>query len=159
MQTNDLMTKGIYKKSVLVVDDDERMLHALDKVLSSDGASVTCSNEAGGALEILIEKKKPVDLVIIDLCLPVVSGLTTVYAIHNNFPKLPIIVLTGFGSPEVKAECLSQGAVAFLEKPLDSHVLLEAVRGAFAPKENAINRNGQLTKDEGEGEGEQEKKN
>ncbi|MGH7941901.1 MAG: response regulator, partial [Limisphaerales bacterium] len=116
------MTAEICKKSVLVVDDDERMLRALDKVLTGEGAAVTCSSRAGGAVELLTEKKARVDLVIIDLSMPSMSGLTAIYAIHSHYPKLPIIVLTAFGSPKVRAECLSQGAVAFLEKPLDSPI-------------------------------------
>lgn len=144
MQFKGPMTKDINHKSVLVVDDDERMLRALDKVLTGEGAAVTCSSWAGGAIEILTEKKTAVDLVIIDLSMPFISGLTTVHTIHNHFPKLPIIVLTGFGSPEVRAECLSQGAVAFLEKPLDSHVLVNAVRDVLVQTENGTRKHGRM---------------
>jgi CheY-like chemotaxis protein len=131
MQLNHFMTRDIHNKSVLVVDDDERMLRALDKVLTNEGASVTCSSWAGEAIGILTEKKTRVDLVIIDLCMPFISGLTAVHAIHSHYPKLPIIVLTAFGSPAVKAECLRQGARAFLEKPLESHLLIDAINGVF----------------------------
>ena len=57
--------------------------------------------------------------------------MTAVYAIHKMLPELPIIVLTAFGSPDVKAECLRQGAAAFVEKPLDTPQLLTAVEGAL----------------------------
>jgi DNA-binding NtrC family response regulator len=137
MRSNKVMTKDIHNKSVLVVDDDERMLRALDKVLTNEGAKVRCSSWAGGAIDILTEKKAQVDLLIIDLCMPFISGLTAVYAIHNHCPKLPIVVLTAFGSPTVRAECLRHGAVAFLEKPLDSQVLIHAVRDALSPQEPA----------------------
>ena len=43
-------------------------------------------------------------------------------------------MLTAFGSPDVKAECLRQGAVAFLEKPLDTGQLLAAIEDVFAPQ-------------------------
>lgn len=135
MRTTNRVTKEINKKSVLIVDDDERMLRALDKVLTREGATVTCSSWAGSAIGVLAEKK-PVDLVIIDLCMPFISGLTTVHAIHSYYPRLPIIVLTAFGSPTVRAECLREGAVAFLEKPLDSHLLIDAIKDVFAQTEN-----------------------
>jgi DNA-binding NtrC family response regulator len=137
MQINECMTNDIHNKSVLVVDDDERMLRALDKVLTSEGARVTCSSWAGGAIGILTERKTRVDLLIIDLCMPFISGMTAVYAIHSHFPKLPIVVLTAFGSPTVKTECLRQGAVAFLEKPLEASALIDAVKGALTPREPA----------------------
>jgi CheY-like chemotaxis protein len=50
-----------------------------------------------------------------------------VHTLHEIMPALPIIVLTAFGSPEVKAECLGRGAVALLEKPLDTAQLIAAL--------------------------------
>ena len=138
------MGKEICNRSVLLVDDDERMLRALDRVLTNEGATVTCSSWAGRAIDILVEKKTQVDLVIIDLHMPFMSGLTAVFVIHSHFPKLPIIVLTAYGSPDVKAECLRQGAVAFLEKPLDSHVLIDAVQDAFSLQKNVTNTDRQI---------------
>jgi DNA-binding NtrC family response regulator len=55
------MIKDIHNKFVLVVDDDERMLRALDKVLTNEGATVMCSSWAGGAIGILSEKSAQVD--------------------------------------------------------------------------------------------------
>jgi DNA-binding NtrC family response regulator len=128
------MMKNIRNKSVLIVDDDARMLRALDKVLTNEGAAVTCAEWAGDAIDILTGRRKRIDLVITDLRMPFVSGLTAVYAIHKVLPKLPIIVLTAFGSPDVKAECLRQGAAAFLEKPLDTPQLLDVVEEVFASR-------------------------
>ena len=128
------MIKNIRNKSVLLVDDDTRMLRALDKVLSGEGAVVTCTEWAGDAIELLSERQVRIDLVITDLRMPFVSGMTAVYAIHKIFPKLPIIVLTAFGSPDVRAECLRQGASAFLEKPLDTPQLLDVVEKVLAPR-------------------------
>jgi len=130
------MMKYICNKSVLIVDDDARMLRALDKVLTNEGAVVTCAEWAGDAIDILTERRKRIDLVITDLRMPFVSGITAVYAIHKVFPELPIIVLTAFGSPEVKAECLRQGAAALLEKPLDTVQLLGVVEKVFASQKS-----------------------
>lgn len=119
--------KTLKDKSVLIVDDDQRMLRALDRVLTGEGASVIEAPWGGDALDLLTERRTRVDLVITDLRMPFVSGMTVVYAIHKIFPELPIIVLSAFGSPDVKAECFRQGAAAFLEKPLNSAELLEAI--------------------------------
>jgi DNA-binding NtrC family response regulator len=129
---------NIRNKSVLVVDDDARMLGALDKVLTSEGMEVTSAAWAGDAIGILTEREKPIDLVITDLRMPFISGMTAVYAIHNILPKLPIIVLTAFGSPDVRAECFRQGAAAFLEKPLDTQKLLDAISNALSAQENEL---------------------
>lgn len=130
--------KNICGKSVLVVDDDARMLRALDKVLTSEGAVVTSAVWAGDAIEILTERQKSIDLVITDLRMPFVSGMTAVYAIHQIYPKLPILVLTAFGSSDVRDECLRQGAAAFLEKPLESQVLLDMIESVFLAQESGV---------------------
>jgi len=129
------MTKYIRDKSILVVDDDTRMLNALDKVLTGEGAAVIRAEWAGDAIDTLIEKERRIDLVITDLRMPFVSGMTVVFAIHKVRPKLPVIVLSAFGSPDVKAECVRQGAAAFLEKPLDTKHLLEEVEKVLASRE------------------------
>jgi DNA-binding NtrC family response regulator len=130
------MPTNIRNKSILVVDDDARMLHALEKVLTGHGADVTRSEWAGDAIDILNGRQKKIDLVITDLRMPFVSGLTVVYAIHKIHPQLPVIVLTAFGSPDVEAECIRQGAAAFLEKPLDTTHLLEEIEKVFEAQES-----------------------
>lgn len=128
---NHAMMKKLHNKSVLIIDDDARMLRALNKVLTGEGATVTCADWAGDAILVLNEREKRFDLVITDLRMPFITGLTVVYGIHKIFPALPIIVLTAFGSPDVKAECLRQGAAAFLEKPLDTTQLLDVIEEVF----------------------------
>jgi CheY-like chemotaxis protein len=129
--------KKLHNKSVLLIDDDARMLRAFDKVLTGEGAAVTCAERACDALEFLTGRKNTVDLVITDLQMPfmkgVLTGMTMVHAIHEIYPALPGIVLTAFGSPDVKAECLRQGAALFLEKPLDTPQLLAAIEGVCLP--------------------------
>jgi len=141
---NDDMKK-LRNKSVLIIDDNPSMLRALDKVLTGEGADVTSASWAGDAIEILTARRKKVDLVITDLRMPILTGITVVYAIHEVFPGLPVIVLTAFGSANVKSECLRQGAVAFLEKPLDTTQLLAAIEGAFASQKSAQDKLDQMS--------------
>jgi DNA-binding NtrC family response regulator len=122
------------EKSVLIIDDDTAMLRALEKVLSGEGAAVTRLERAADALETLAVRKEKTDLVITDLRMPFVSGITLVNAIHGAFPGLPIIVLTAFGSPYVRSECMRLGAAAFLEKPLNTPQLLDAIERAMSPQ-------------------------
>jgi DNA-binding NtrC family response regulator len=126
------MTKCILNKSILVVDDDSRWLRILDKVLTGEGALVFRARRAGELLEILTDRKLQFDLLITDFRMPSVSGLTVVNSVHKMFQVLPIIVVTAFGSPDVKSECLRQGAAAFLEKPLDTIALLDVIESVFA---------------------------
>jgi FixJ family two-component response regulator len=69
--------------------------------------------------------------------MPFVTGLTVAYSVRKIFPTLPIVVLTAFGSPDVKAECLRQGAAAFLEKTLDTTALLDVIEGVFTAHQSS----------------------
>lgn len=121
------MTKKISNKSILVVDDNSLMLGALEKLLAREGADVTCEVWAGDVFKVLADAQKQFDLVITDLSMPSMSGLGVLNAIRRFFPKLPVIVLTGFSDSDIRHECLSQGASAFLEKPFESLQLLETI--------------------------------
>jgi CheY-like chemotaxis protein len=122
----------IRDKSILVVDDDPSMLRALGKILSSEGAAVTCAEWAGDAIEVLTQRQNEIDLVITDLRMPFLTGITLVYAIRKTFPALPVIVLTAFGGPDLEAACLAEGAAAFLEKPVNTAQLLAAIGRVLA---------------------------
>lgn len=122
--------EGILNKKILIVDDDERMLRALDKTLRSEGAMVMTTQWAGEVIAIL-SRREPVDLVITDLRMPAMSGTMLVHSIQQMSPDLPIIVLTAFGSPEARNECFREGAAAFLEKNLSTAQLLAAIEEVF----------------------------
>ncbi len=130
------MIKNLRNKSVLLVDDNARVQRELEKVLGGEGCKVTCARLVADAIDILLQKKIPMDLVITDLWMPSVTSLAGLHAIHNLFPEVPVIVLSTFGSSDVKAACLRLG-VPFLEKPLEACQLLSAVEGVFASQKAA----------------------
>jgi DNA-binding NtrC family response regulator len=120
-------TRVLREKSILVVDDDAAMLRALEKVLRQAGCLVTRAQSGDEALEQLGGRAKRFDLVITDLCMPLVNGGTILHAVKTVFPELPIMIITAYAGPNTKVEFLQQGAAAFLEKPVDSPRLLAEV--------------------------------
>src|SRR5690349_1707530 len=122
---------SINGKSILIIDDDAAMLRALNKVLSGEGAVVANASWAGEVMERLADKQGCFDLIITDLRMPILDGQSILGAVKAALPRMPVIVITAFGSPELKAECLDKGAAAFLEKPLDTPQLLEAIERVF----------------------------
>jgi two-component system response regulator GlrR len=134
------------KKSILAVDDDVRMVRALERVLRGDGMDVIPAFGSCQALEILTRRQRKLDLVLTDLLMPsLVDGMMLLSAIHKLFPALPVVVLTGVGSPQIRAECLRRGAAAYLEKPFDSEQLLSGVKQALSEETNSNQR--ESTKD------------
>jgi DNA-binding NtrC family response regulator len=135
------MMTNINGKSILIIDDDAAMLRALNKVLSGEGAVVTSASWAGEVMERLADKRGRFDLIITDLRMPILDGQSILGAVKVALPKMPVIVVTAFSSPELEAECLDKGATAFLEKPLDTSQLLAVIEHVFsAPKPGSTRR-------------------
>jgi CheY-like chemotaxis protein len=125
-------------KSILVVDDDAALLRAVSKVLSAEGATVTAVACPEEALRHVEGNQRGFDLVIIDLCMPNVSGLSVLAAAKAALPDVPLMVITAFGNAEVRAQCLRAGAAAFLEKPLDTMTLLAWVARVLSYPRTAV---------------------
>jgi len=111
---------------VLVVDDEPVVSDAIRLVLGHAGFEVTAVTDAAAALA-----HPALDgcrLVICDLMLPGRSGLDLLQAMRVRRPGLPIVMTTGYATPEQEELILTAGATAFLPKPFDDSELLTLVR-------------------------------
>jgi DNA-binding NtrC family response regulator len=115
------------QKRILVVDDDQAMLRALDKVLTGEGARVTTAAGVGPALQHLRCKTTPFDIVLTDLRMRDGGGWRILEAVREELPRVPVIVITAFSNPRLQSDCRALGVTAFLEKPLDTQQLLAAL--------------------------------
>jgi two-component system NtrC family response regulator len=118
-------------KRILVIDDDDAMLRALRGVLGGEGAVVTAARGGAEALDHLANKCERFDLAITDLRMPIIGGRAILRAVAAAFPPVPVIILTAFGTAELEAQCVGEGAAAFLEKPLDTPRLLAVIEGVL----------------------------
>ena len=119
------------RKSILVVDDDEDTRAALALVLSPR-YRVTLAIDGLDGYSKAIEKPAP-DLIIADVTMPFVDGITMVRRIRKNeaLSHVPVIFLTGQTSPAMLIEGLSAGAFAYLPKSTDPETLEKSVMGAI----------------------------
>ncbi|MFC0204794.1 response regulator [Novosphingobium soli] len=121
-------------RQVLVVEDDIRNVYALTSVLEPHGVSVRIARngvEALGELARIADSDgTPVDLVLMDVMMPEMDGLTCMREIRKNpqWAGLPIIALTAKAMERDHRECLDAGANDYLSKPLDVEKLLSLVR-------------------------------
>ena len=113
---------------VMVIDDDAEMRAMLRDFLMSEGFRV---HEAPTGDRVIdsIETERPA-AVVLDKEMPGVNGLDLLSYVHRRSPAIPVIVITAFGGPEVRAEALRRGAAHYIEKPFRVGALLEAVRDA-----------------------------
>ncbi len=114
---------------LLVVDDDEYILDILKILLENEGYSVTTAQDSLKGLE--IAKTTDVDIVISDLRMRPMNGIELLKAIRAVKPKLPVIMLTAYGSPETANEASQLGAFAYLTKPFGPDEVLETLQRAL----------------------------
>jgi signal transduction histidine kinase/DNA-binding response OmpR family regulator/CHASE3 domain sensor protein len=118
------------RRRILVVEDDVRNVYALTNILEPRGAIVEIARNGQEALDKLSDSASAIDLVLMDVMMPVMDGLTAMREIRKNskWEKLPMIALTAKAMPDDQQRCLDAGANDYMAKPLDVEKLLSLVR-------------------------------
>jgi signal transduction histidine kinase/CheY-like chemotaxis protein/CHASE3 domain sensor protein len=121
-------------RRILVVEDDIRNVYALTNILEPRGAVVEIARNGREALEVLdkasAQNEIAIDLVLMDVMMPVMDGLAATRAIRSNpaWKALPVITLTAKAMPDDQERCIEAGANDYMAKPLDVDKLLSLVR-------------------------------
>ncbi len=103
--------------SLLVVDDDTAHRTMLRKLLSGWGYAITEADDGATAVEAV--RRHPFDLILMDIRMIKVSGLTALAEIKAFNPAIPVVIMTAYASVETAVEALKKGAYDYLTKPLD----------------------------------------
>ncbi|CAM3315493.1 ATP-binding protein [Halomonas lysinitropha] len=114
---------------VLVVDDDFRNLFALTALLERSRAKVLTAESGADALALLVDDGGAVDIVLMDIMMPVMDGYETIRAIRSleGLRDLPIIAVTGKVVSGERERCIAAGANDYVPKPVDTNELLRAL--------------------------------
>ncbi|WP_294054508.1 response regulator [Sphingomonas sp.] len=121
-------------RRILVVEDDVRNVYSLTGILEPRGAEIEIARNGREAIDALARSAedggKKIDLVLMDVMMPVMDGLTATRAIREDarWKKLPILALTAKAMPDDQQRCLDAGASDYMAKPLDVDRLLSLVR-------------------------------
>jgi CheY-like chemotaxis protein/HAMP domain-containing protein len=116
-------------KNVLVVEDDMRTMFAMAKILAAHKANPLKAENGEKALA-LLDKQPDVDLILMDMMMPVMDGYETVRRIREQpqFGDMPIIALTAKAMKEDRQKCIDAGASDYLPKPVDQDRLIALMR-------------------------------
>ena len=116
------------KIRILFVDDEARFRDTCCRLLTGRGYDVITAENGQIALDIL--SKSRVDIVILDLKIPVMSGEEVLEVIAKEYPDIPVVIITGNGTIDTAVECMKKGAYDFLTKPFQVDQLLFIIRRA-----------------------------
>lgn len=117
---------------VLVVDDDPVVAKSIDRVLSAKGYAVISAHDGPEALAKLA--REDYDAVFTDIRMPGMDGLEVAARIKATRPWLPVVIVTGYGSPASEARAREIGVAGFLNKPLSPEMIEGSAREAVAWK-------------------------
>ena len=120
---------------VLIVDDEPDILELLEITLERMGLDCDCASDLNTANMFL--KEKPYQLCLTDMRLPDGDGLDLVESVQQQYPKMPIAVISAHGSMDTAIKALKDGAFDFLTKPIDLDVLRKLVTSAIKLEEPA----------------------
>ena len=119
--------------TILVADDDARVLSAVTRILQNEGHEVIKAENGKEAMRILANR--PADLILSDLTMPEMDGIELLIRLQEEFPGVPMLAMSDGGSM-AKEELLENasllGAVGIIEKPITVEGLVKAVSDALA---------------------------
>ncbi len=103
--------------TILIADDDEASGQLFSEVLEQEGYAVHRA-QSGAETISLLQEIAP-DLLIVDVRMPGISGLEVARIAHRDYPSMPVIVMTAFGSMDTAIEAIQEGAFDFISKPMN----------------------------------------
>jgi two-component system response regulator FixJ len=118
---------------VHVIDDDAAVLDSIGMLLDSIGLSNICYTDAQVFLDALSEEKfeKHNGCILLDIRMPLISGIECQYKLEQMGCSMPIIFVTGHGDVPTAVEAMKHGAAEFIQKPFREQVLIDAIQKAL----------------------------
>lgn len=114
------------QKKIMIIDDDERNIFALNAVLRSKGFACVAAASARQGLDIL-QKEKNISIALIDMMMPEMDGYQMIAEIRKEpaLQELPLIAVTAQAMMGDKQKCLDSGADNYIAKPINVDILLK----------------------------------
>jgi DNA-binding NtrC family response regulator len=112
--------------NILIVDDEEVLQDVLTVLIRREGHSTTSASSGEAALEVL--EREEIDLVLLDLMLPGISGLEALREIRGRYPDQVVVVITAYSSIESAIEAMREGAFHYIPKPFKNEEVLLTIR-------------------------------
>jgi len=121
------------KKKILIVDDEASMRRNIVDLLSMKGYSLLEAKSGEEAIEMI--ESTTLDILILDINLPNMSGLEVLKLTKNNYPELPCIMLTAYGTSDKAIEAMKLGAFDYMEKPFELEEFIMIIERALKHSE------------------------
>jgi DNA-binding NtrC family response regulator len=116
------------KGVVLVIDDEAAVREAVNDILSDLGLEVIAAPNGESGLALFQERREEIELVLLDLSMPGLSGEDTFRALREIAPNIRVILSSGYNEAEATRRFVGKGLAGFLQKPYDINALISKVQ-------------------------------
>jgi len=117
---------------VLIADDEEPVRGLIGRALTEDGHDVVTSADGTEALDLLLQENGAFDLLLADIKMPGMDGIALALAVARDFPKLPILLMTGYADQRERVSGLQALICDVIAKPFSLAEIKFAVASALA---------------------------
>ncbi len=116
---------------ILIVDDEKDIRELISEILLDEGYSTRLAGNSAECLDEVLER--PPSLLILDIWLKDsnMDGIDILKKVKNDYPNMPVVIISGHGNIEIAVSAIKQGAYDFIEKPFNIEQLLVVVRRAM----------------------------
>lgn len=114
---------------LLIVDDDPRLAQSLKELVSLEGYHAESCNTGRNAIELL--SQQTFNLILLDLVMPGMNGHEVMEYVHQHYPQIPVIMLSGTGTINEAIQALRNGVYDFIRKPYQPEELLRTIENAL----------------------------
>jgi two-component system alkaline phosphatase synthesis response regulator PhoP len=132
-------------KHILVVEDEQHLAFGIKYNLEAEGFEVTTAGDGPTALKVIEESPQAIDLVILDLMLPGMSGYAVCESLREKGNDVPVLILSARTLVEDRIRGYDVGADQYLQKPFELEELLSMTRNLLARRMKSAPRNGETT--------------
>jgi CheY-like chemotaxis protein len=122
---------------VLIADDEEPMRKLVARAIAMDGHDTVTAQDGAEALEILVREQGAFDLLLTDIQMPIMDGIALALSVARDFPRLTILLMTGFADQRERASNLNAIAHDVITKPFSVADIRIAVADALAARKTA----------------------
>ena len=119
---------------ILIADDEDSMRALVARAIGMDGHDIVTAQDGAEALEILIREEGAFDLLLTDIQMPVMDGIALALSAARDFPRLTILLMTGFADQRERASNLNAIAHDVITKPFSVADIRAAVADALAAR-------------------------
>jgi CheY-like chemotaxis protein len=119
---------------ILIADDEESMRQLVSRAIAMDGHEIATAQDGAEALDIITDAGGAFDLLLTDIKMPVMDGIALALAVARDFPKLTILLMTGFADQRERASGLNAIVHDVITKPFAVADIRTAVADALASR-------------------------